>query len=98
MPFIKERKPSMEIEIAYAASPSEQTLIPLTLSEACSAKTAIEKSGLLLLYPNIDLNKQAIGIFGRKISLDELIRDGDRIEIYRPLLQDPKTARKHRRY
>ncbi len=84
------------IEVAYAATPEKQTLLTCTPTFPCTAKTAIELSGILHQYPEIDLSRQPIGIFGNKITLDTTIHSGDRIEIYRPLQIDPKKARKQR--
>lgn len=81
----------MLVEVVY-----KQTLLTLELAAPCTAQAAIEQSGILTLHPEINLAEQAIGIFGSKITLNTQIKDGDRIEIYRPLLIDPKKARKLR--
>jgi putative ubiquitin-RnfH superfamily antitoxin RatB of RatAB toxin-antitoxin module len=61
-----------------------------------TAKQAIEVSGILERFPEIDLKINKIGIFGKVAKLDTLLTEGDRVEIYRPLIADPKEARKKR--
>ncbi len=64
--------------------------------EGTTLGDAIEQSGVLVACPELDLAQLAVGVFSRPRALDELAHDGDRIEIYRPLLVDPKDARRHR--
>jgi putative ubiquitin-RnfH superfamily antitoxin RatB of RatAB toxin-antitoxin module len=64
--------------------------------EGISLKQAIEDSGILVLYPQINLSKDKTGIFGKIAKLDVVLRDKDRVEIYRPLIADPKQVRKER--
>jgi len=85
----------IKVEVAYAL-PDEQTIIPLSVPEGTTAHTAIDLSGLLVTYPSIDLTLQKIGIFGRLITLETRLEEGDRVEIYRPLLVDPMEARRLR--
>ena len=85
----------MSIEIIYAL-PQRQELVRLTLPEGSTAQQAIEASGLLQKYGEIDLKKNKIGIFGKLSRLDAVLRDHDRVEIYRPLIADPKEVRKKR--
>lgn len=86
---------TIHIEVAYA-KPEEQQVIPLTVKTPCTAQQAIEQSGILIYFPEIDLNQNKIGIFSRLCALDTQLREGDRVEIYRPLLADPKEIRKRR--
>jgi putative ubiquitin-RnfH superfamily antitoxin RatB of RatAB toxin-antitoxin module len=86
---------SLSIEIIYAL-PQRQELVRLTLPEGSTAQQAIETSGLLQKYGEIDLKKNKIGIFGKLSRLDAVLRDRDRVEIYRPLIADPKEVRKKR--
>jgi putative ubiquitin-RnfH superfamily antitoxin RatB of RatAB toxin-antitoxin module len=86
---------SLSIEIIYAL-PQRQELVRLTLPEGSTAQQAIEASGLLQKYGEIDLKKNKIGIFGKLSRLDAVLRDRDRVEIYRPLIADPKEVRKKR--
>jgi len=83
------------VEVAYATQ-DKQTLIALTLPADSTAEQAIADSGILRQFPEIDLSAQKIGIFGTISTLDKALMDGDRVEIYRPLLQDPMMARRNR--
>ncbi len=85
----------MRIEVAYA-KPEQQTLLSLELPEGSTAEAAILASGILDHYPEIDLHQHKIGIFGKLCKLDQCLKAGDRVEIYRPLLIDPKEARRNR--
>ncbi len=85
----------MNIEVAYALE-NKQTLLNLSVDEGISLKKAIEDSGILDLYPQIDLSKDKTGIFGKLAKLDTILREKDRVEIYRPLIADPKQVRKER--
>ena len=83
------------VEVAYAL-PSEQLIIPISMQPEANAEAAIRASGLLEKFPEIDLNVNQIGIFSKLSKLDAPLRNLDRIEIYRPLIADPKEARKQR--
>jgi uncharacterized protein len=83
------------VEVAYAL-PSEQLIIPITMPPEASAEAAIRASGIMDKFPEIDLNVNQIGIFGKLIKLDTPLRNLDRVEIYRPLIADPKEVRKQR--
>ena len=85
----------MRVEVAYA-EPSEQALIPLDMAEGGRAEEAIRRSGVLERFPAIDLTRNKIGIFGKVCGLDRILAEGDRVEIYRLLLTDPKQARRSR--
>ncbi|WP_374351346.1 RnfH family protein [Chitinimonas sp.] len=85
----------LTIEVVYASA-SAQQLVKLALAEGCTAGEAITRSGLLARFPEIDLAQQRIGIFSRLCTRDTRLRDGDRVEIYRPLLADPKESRRER--
>ena len=86
---------SFSIEIAYALS-HVQILKTLEVSSGCTAKEAIILSGIMDQFPEIDLTKNKIGIFSKFIQPDTLVQPKDRIEIYRPLIIDPKDARRLR--
>ena len=85
----------IQVEVAYA-KPDQQTLISLNLPSGSSVAQAISASGLLQQCPEIDLSQQKIGIFGQVCKLDTLLSEGDRVEIYRPLQQNPMDARRGR--
>jgi len=83
------------VEVAYA-KPDQQQIIRLQVVPGCTIQDAIEQSGMLHQYPEIQLANNKVGIFGKLNSLQTALREGDRVEIYRPLLADPKAARKKR--
>lgn len=83
----------IHIEVVYA-SKTKQHLIKLSVNEGSTIETAIEQSGILTLYPEINLAKHKVGIFSKVKALSDEIKEGDRIEIYRPLLIDPMEARR----
>ena len=83
------------IEIIYP-TPKEQNILSLKVSNNCNVEQAIKQSDILELYPEIDLTINKLGIFGKVCKLSDVLREGDRIEIYRPLIIDPKEARKNR--
>ncbi|MFM8491572.1 MAG: RnfH family protein [Candidatus Methylopumilus sp.] len=83
------------IEVAYAL-PQKQLIIPIIVKPGTTAKDAIQMSGIIKKFPEIDLDKNQIGIFGKLTQLDHVMRERDRIEIYRPLIADPKEIRRQR--
>lgn len=83
------------VEVAYAL-PERQTLLSLMVSPESTVQQVIENSGILHAHPDIDLTKNKVGIWSRTVRLDERARAGDRIEIYRPLIADPKDMRRRR--
>ena len=85
----------MQIEVAYALE-SKQTLLKIEVEAGTTLKQAIELSGILVLYPQIDLTKDKTGIFGKIAKLNTILREKDRVEIYSPLIADPKQVRKER--
>ena len=85
----------INIELVYAL-PHKQELLELEIDDSFSVEQAISQSGLLSQFPEIDLTVNKVGIFGKACKLTDSLREGDRIEIYRPLIADPKEARKKR--
>ena len=85
----------MIVEVAYAL-PDKQSLISLEVEEGTTIKEAIEASGVLDTYDQIDLTRDKVGIFSKFATLDTVLREKDRVEIYRPLIADPKKVRKER--
>lgn len=83
------------VQVVYA-TPAEQVRIPLQVGSGTSVREAIEISGLLDRFPDIDLAADRVGIYGRLCALEDVVREGDRIEVYRPLRVDPKEARRLR--
>lgn len=82
----------LSVEVVYALA-GEQDLVRLEMEAPATARQAIERSGLLEKFREIDLQTAAIGIFGKRVKHDALLRDRDRVEIYRPLAADPKARR-----
>lgn len=85
----------LRIEVCYAL-PEKAELVSLKLPEGATLQQALEASGLLEKHPEIDLKKNKFGIFAKLGKLDAQLRDRDRVEIYRPLIADPKEVRKQR--
>ena len=83
------------VEVAYAL-PEEQVLISLDVDQGTTAEQAVKLSGVLEKFPEIDLAKNKLGIFGKAVKSGEVLRDKDRVEIYRPLIADPKESRRKR--
>lgn len=83
------------VEVTYAL-PDEQTLLQVQVPEGATVESAIRASGVLETFPEIDLAKNKVGIFSKLVKLDEAVRDKDRVEIYRPLIADPKEVRRKR--
>ncbi len=86
---------SINIEVAYA-KPERQELVKLKLPAGSTLQQALEASGLPQKHAEIDLAKGRFGIYGKLAKLDTVRRDRDRVEIYRPLIADPKEVRKQR--
>jgi uncharacterized protein len=91
--------PSIEVEVAYAF-PDKQELITLSVKQGTTAQAAVLTSGLTSKYPEIDINETKMGIFSKPLDgkhlplpADYQLQHKDRVEIYRPLLIDPKQAR-----
>ena len=84
----------VSIEVAYAAE-DKHLIVPLTI-DVMTIEQAIQHSNILEQFPEIDLAINKVGIFGELRTLDEMVAEGDRIEIYRPLKIDPKQARRNR--
>lgn len=85
----------ISVEVAYAL-PEKQYLQRVTVEEGATIEQAIWASGLLELRSDIDLAKNKVGIYSQPAKLHDVVNDGDRIEIYRPLIADPKELRRQR--
>lgn len=81
------------VEVAYA-TPAEQLILTVDAEPGITIEQAINASGVLAKFPEIDLEKNKVGIFGKAGKLEQKMDAGDRVEIYRPLIADPKAARK----
>lgn len=85
----------IRVEVIYAL-PDQQPILQVRLAEGATVEEAIQASGVLEAYPDIDLGRNKVGIFSKLVKLDEKVRDRDRVEIYRPLIADPKEVRRKR--
>lgn len=85
----------MIVEVAYAL-PTQQVILPVKVPVGTNAEAAIQASGVLAKFPEIDLAVNKIGVFGKLSKLDAELRHLDRVEIYRPLIADPKEVRRQR--
>lgn len=83
------------VEIAYAL-PQRQAIIALKVASGTTAQSAVIASGILGQFPEIDLTTNRMGIFGKLAKPDTVLENMDRVEIYRPLIADPKAIRKRR--
>lgn len=83
------------VEVAYA-TPNKQVIIPVKLLDGMTAQQAIVQSGIVQQFPEIDLQTNKVGLFGKLTSLDTALRHMDRVEIYRALIADPKEVRRQR--
>ena len=85
----------MRVEVAYARKDA-QVLLPINGPLGMTVREAIDRSGVLVRFPEIDLTINKVGIYGKLSRLDQRLADGDRVEIYRPLIADPNEQRKKR--
>ena len=85
----------IRVEVAYAL-PEQQIIQSLTMPVGATVADAIKRSGILECFPEIDLAQAKVGIFSKLTKLDAVVRDKDRVEIYRPLIADPKEVRRQR--
>ena len=85
----------IRIEVAYA-TPERQVLMELDVPAGCTVAEAIELSGIRQEFPGMVVDPDAVGIFSRKVAFDHCLAEGDRVEIYRPLIADPKESRRKR--
>jgi putative ubiquitin-RnfH superfamily antitoxin RatB of RatAB toxin-antitoxin module len=83
------------VEVAYATA-SQQHVITIFVPAGCTVLQAAQLSGINQAFPDIDWSTIRLGIFGRLVSSDHVLAAGDRVEIYRPLLIDPKESRRQR--
>ena len=87
---------STSVLVLYAPAPRELVQLTLELDAPCNVLKALQKSGLLDRFADLDHTGIEVGVWGRRVPLDHPLRDQDRVEVYRPLLVDPKVARRQR--
>jgi len=85
----------MNVGVCYAEA-DRQIWLKLETPDGSTVEQAIRHSGILKRFPEIDLETQKVGIFGKLVKLDAPVKEGDRVEIYRPIIADPKTVRRRR--
>lgn len=90
-----EKSEHFQVEVAYAR-PDVQVILPVEVDEGATLRQAIERSGLLNRFPEVDLTVNKVGVFGKLAKLDDTLRPRDRVEVYRALIADPKEVRKQR--
>ena len=90
-----DRAETLTVEVACAL-PRRQLILELQVDQGTTAEQAIRASGILEQFPEIDLASSKVGIFGKPCKLTDRLHEGDRVEIYRPLIADPKEIRKQR--
>lgn len=86
---------NIRVEVVYAL-PDRQAILSVQVPGGTTVRDVIEKSGILTQYPEIDLATNKLGVYAKPVKADTVVRDRDRIEIYRPLIADPKMVRKKR--
>jgi len=91
---VSESTCQVTVMVSYA--PRQVAQVNLNLSQPCIVLQALQQSGLLTRFPEFDHQHTVVGIWGRKVALNQMLRDRDRVEIYRPLVVDPKVARRER--
>ena len=84
---------SIRVEVAYA-EPDAQTIVDVALPAGATIREAIEAGQLIHEYPDMDPERHGVGVWSKLKKLDDVLRDGDRVEIYRPLKADPREVRR----
>lgn len=86
---------TINVEVAYAL-PEKQCILKVNVDAGTTVGAAIVQSGILQEFPDLDVENSKVGIFGKAAAMTAKLRDGDRVEIYRPLIADPKEVRRKR--
>lgn len=86
----------LRVSVVYSPAAREVLEIGLELPAGSTVKQALQASGLAERFPGLDLGHAGVGVWGRKAALEQVLRDQDRVEVYRPLRVDPKVARRER--
>ena len=85
----------MRVEVAYAAA-ERQVLVALDVDEGATVEVALRRAACHAAFDGLNLSRMPVGVYGKRVDRGRLLRPGDRIELYRPLLLDPKEARRRR--
>lgn len=88
-----DKRAGIRVEVAYAL-PGRQMILALEVPAGSTVRDAIEASGILSRFAEIDLERNRVGIFSKPVGLEQVLQEGDRVEIYRPLKADPKEVRR----
>ncbi|MDH5612265.1 MAG: RnfH family protein [Gammaproteobacteria bacterium] len=86
---------TINIEVAYA-EPDKQLILPVNVDLGTTVGGAIVQSGIMMKFPDLDIENSKVGIFGKAVAMTTVLQDADRVEIYRPLIADPKEVRRKR--
>lgn len=86
---------TINVEVAYA-EPDKQLILPVNVDSGTTVGGAIVQSGIMMEFPELDIENSKVGIFGKVTVMTTVLKDGDRVEIYRPLIADPKEVRRKR--
>lgn len=86
---------TIRVEVAYAES-HRQKIVTLIMNEGATLQQAVERSAMIYFFPHLNIDKASFGIFSHPQPRDYILQDGDRVEIYRPLIADPKEMRRQR--
>ena len=86
---------SINVEVAYAL-PEKQVILSVNVDAGTTIGGAIVQSGLMIEFPDLDIENSEVGIFGKVMPMTTVLSDGDRVEVYRPLIADPKEVRRQR--
>lgn len=92
---VRNTMPALRVEVVYALSQGVDC-VRLELAAGATAADAVQASALLARHPELDKRPLILGIFGRRVSAAQALRDGDRVELYRSLREDPRSARRAR--
>lgn len=92
-----DNKKTINVEVAYAL-PHKQQIVALKVADGCTVYEAVQQSGIDKQFPDLDISTAKLGIFGKSVPKpkQEALKEGDRVEIYRALIADPKEVRKQR--
>ncbi len=81
----------MQVGVVYSEV-NQQMWLNIEVPDGSTAQEAIQRSGILKQFPDVDLSVQKVGVFGKLVKLDAALKPGDRVEIYRPITADPATV------
>ncbi len=86
---------TINVEVAYA-EPDKQLILPVNIDAGTTVGGAIVQSGIMMKFPELDIENSKVGIFGKATKMTMVLKEADRVEIYRPLIADPKEVRRKR--